>query len=281
MQDHYDVLGLQSRASSDEVKKAYRALSKVYHPDKAGNVGENEKRDGERRMAALNVAYEIIGSPRQRMKYDLTKEVPAQPHPPRGPSFQQAHRERRDHVHHQQAQPSAGGRTPGVFPTAYQAPPGIFPTEYKAPTGLFPTAPKPRYQTGGKYTQRSRQARRMDPGTYTQHDHGRAAEFVSERASEFTGARMPSPRAGGAYPPPRPPCSKGNPVSGSTATVPPPIRNPTWLQKQMDIAKDWEDAHCKEEPEEKKYEWRKASNSWLDLKERRRQREQSQTAEAA
>lgn len=273
-QDHYNVLGVHARASCDEVKKAYRALSKVFHPDKAGDVGENEKRDRERRMVALNVAYDIIGSPRQRKEYDLSKEVPSHQHPPRGPSFhQRPDRERRTHAHQQPPPPpSAGGRAPGVFPTAYQA-----------PTGLFPTAPKPRYQTGGKYTTRSRQARRMDPGTYTQHDHGRAAEFASEG---YTGARVPSPRTGTSYPPPRPPSSDGNPTgasTGSATAVPPPIRNPTWLQRQMDIAKEWEDAHCREEPEENKYEWRKASNSWLDLKERRRQRDQMRegAAEAA
>jgi len=270
MQDHYNVLGVHARSSSDEVKKAYRALSKIYHPDKAGDVGENEKRERERRMAALNVAYEIIGSPRQRREYDLSRELPSHPPLPRGPSCQQTPRERRDQAH--QAPPSAGGRMPGLFPTAC-----------RAPTGLFPTAPKPRYQTGGKYSQRSRQARRMDPGSYTQHDHGRAAEFASDVASDFA-SRAPSPRRGAL---PRPVSSDGNRSAGGSATgvgsAPPPIRNPTWLQRQMDIAKDWEDAHCSEEPEEK-YEWRKASNSWLDLKERRRQRDQmrdGQTAEVA
>lgn len=68
--------------------------------------------------------------------------------------------------------------------------------------------PKPRYQTASKYTQRSRQARRMDPATYTTHIDGRAAEFDGGGAEEVpSSSSRPysglSPRSFGGTPPSR------------------------------------------------------------------------------
>ncbi|MDQ3678453.1 MAG: J domain-containing protein [Actinomycetota bacterium] len=53
--DPHAVLGLDSRASPDEAARAYRKLAKRHHPDRAGT-------EGERRMAELNVAYEMLRS---------------------------------------------------------------------------------------------------------------------------------------------------------------------------------------------------------------------------
>ena len=36
MQDHYKVLGVDRNASPDTIKKAYRKLASLYHPDKEG-----------------------------------------------------------------------------------------------------------------------------------------------------------------------------------------------------------------------------------------------------
>lgn len=55
MQDPYSVLGVSPSASEDEIKKAYRALAKKYHPDV--NQGSAE---AEQRMKEVNEAYSTI-----------------------------------------------------------------------------------------------------------------------------------------------------------------------------------------------------------------------------
>lgn len=58
MHDPYDVLGVPRGASAEEVKRAYRALAKKYHPDV--NPGDEE---AARRMAEINAAYGQIRNP--------------------------------------------------------------------------------------------------------------------------------------------------------------------------------------------------------------------------
>ena len=53
--DPYEVLGLSPGASDDEVKKAYRALAKKYHPD--ANPGDKV---AEQKMKDINAAYDMI-----------------------------------------------------------------------------------------------------------------------------------------------------------------------------------------------------------------------------
>lgn len=59
--DPYRVLGLERGASDDEVKKAYRALAKKYHPD--ANPGDEA---AARKMQEINAAYEQIKNPQQQ-----------------------------------------------------------------------------------------------------------------------------------------------------------------------------------------------------------------------
>lgn len=55
MQDPYSVLGVSPSATEDEIKKAYRALAKKYHPDV--NQGSAE---AERHMKEVNEAYSAV-----------------------------------------------------------------------------------------------------------------------------------------------------------------------------------------------------------------------------
>ena len=63
--DYYEVLGLSKGASEDEIKKAYRKLSKKYHPD------INKEPDAEEKFKEVSEAYEILSDPQKRAAYDL------------------------------------------------------------------------------------------------------------------------------------------------------------------------------------------------------------------
>src|SRR6056300_1513000 len=60
---HYDTLGVDKTATQDEIKKAYRKLSKQYHPDVNG--GDDE------RFKQIVEAYEVIGDEQKRQTYDM------------------------------------------------------------------------------------------------------------------------------------------------------------------------------------------------------------------
>lgn len=64
MRDPYQVLGVPSTASDDEVKKAYRDLARKYHPD---NYQDNPLADlAQERMKEINEAYEEVQAQRKR-----------------------------------------------------------------------------------------------------------------------------------------------------------------------------------------------------------------------
>lgn len=59
-QDLYDVLGVSKDASQDEIKKAYRRLSKKYHPDL------NNASDAETKFKEVAAAYETLSDESDR-----------------------------------------------------------------------------------------------------------------------------------------------------------------------------------------------------------------------
>jgi curved DNA-binding protein len=63
--DYYETLGVPRTATADEIKKAFRKLARIHHPDVARN-----KVAGEVKFKEINEAYEVLGDAEKRQKYD-------------------------------------------------------------------------------------------------------------------------------------------------------------------------------------------------------------------
>ncbi len=70
--DYYTVLGVGRDASESDIKRAYRAMARKFHPDVA-----QDKASAEVRFKEINEAYEILSDPHKREHYDRFGTAPA------------------------------------------------------------------------------------------------------------------------------------------------------------------------------------------------------------
>jgi curved DNA-binding protein len=84
--DYYKILGVARDANSDDIKKAFRKLARLYHPDTA-----KDKKTAEEKFKEINEAYEVLSDRDKRQRYDQL-----------GPNWQQGPEFR--------APPGGGGR---------------------------------------------------------------------------------------------------------------------------------------------------------------------------
>ncbi len=62
MTSHYETLGIPKEASAERIKRSYRKLVKLYHPDQFPSRSR-EQAEAEKRMRDINVAYSVLLDP--------------------------------------------------------------------------------------------------------------------------------------------------------------------------------------------------------------------------
>jgi len=101
--DYYNILKVNRNASDEDLKKAYRRLAMIWHPDK--NLNSN-KSEAEAKFKQISEAYDVLSDPQKRQIYDLYGEealksgqVPPPPPSSSGRSYSGAHHYHNSHQH--------------------------------------------------------------------------------------------------------------------------------------------------------------------------------------
>ena len=63
--DYYQVLGVDRKATPEDIKKSFRKLAMKYHPDR-----NKDNKQAEEKFKEINEAYEVLSDPKKRERYD-------------------------------------------------------------------------------------------------------------------------------------------------------------------------------------------------------------------
>jgi curved DNA-binding protein len=63
--DYYKILGVDRKATPDDIKKSFRKLAMKYHPDQ-----NKDNKQAEEKFKEINEAYEVLSDPKKRERYD-------------------------------------------------------------------------------------------------------------------------------------------------------------------------------------------------------------------
>ncbi|CAN7023019.1 unnamed protein product, partial [Brassica rapa subsp. trilocularis] len=69
--DYYNILKVNHNAREDDLKKAYKRLAMIWHPDKNPSARRDE---AESKFKRISEAYDVLSDPQKRQIYDLYGE---------------------------------------------------------------------------------------------------------------------------------------------------------------------------------------------------------------
>ena len=85
-EDFYKILELSENASGDEIKKSYRRLSLLHHPDRNSNSTESVAK-----FQKISDAYETLGDVEKKHEYDMSRNNPFIKMMGQGPNMSHMH----------------------------------------------------------------------------------------------------------------------------------------------------------------------------------------------
>lgn len=68
--NYYDILDINKHSSQEEIKKAYKKLSLIHHPDKHSSALDDERHEQQEIFKKISVAYETLSDPVEKAIYD-------------------------------------------------------------------------------------------------------------------------------------------------------------------------------------------------------------------
>jgi len=72
-EDYYEILGVPSDATHEQIKEAYIYKVNIYHPDRLAGTTERIRRKAEEELKKVNEAYAVLSSPGKRRQYDAKR----------------------------------------------------------------------------------------------------------------------------------------------------------------------------------------------------------------